>query len=90
MWVIGSGTDGSFSLLNGGGKVVNLGDSIYYLVCFAVLFALIGGIVFGIYWVIRHFKWYWTGALTWSGESLAKKAHLTARNRQMGNQLLTI
>jgi len=56
MWVIGSGTDGSFSLLNGGGKVVNLGDSIYYLICFVVLFALIGGIIFGIYWVIRHFK----------------------------------
>ncbi|MBS1006757.1 hypothetical protein JK163_10755 [Levilactobacillus brevis] len=40
----------------GGGKVVNIGDSIYYLICFVVLFALTGGIVFGIYWVIRHFK----------------------------------
>ncbi|MEN2361315.1 hypothetical protein [Levilactobacillus brevis] len=56
MWAIGSGTDGSFSLLNGGEKVVNLGDSIYYLICFVVLFVLIGGIIFGIYWVIRQFK----------------------------------
>lgn len=88
MWVIGSGTDGSFSLLNGGGKVVNLGDSIYYLVCFVVLFALIGGIVFGIYWVIRHFKWYWTGALTWSGESLAKKSPFDGEKPANGQSVI--